>query len=157
MAARDFVMWFMRPATRAAAEAESRQWMATCEHCHNTHSIWDLGGLRYHAAGRPVMRRKCPDCGQWSSFQVFWGGTAPAPAMHDTQLHFLSETARADAEAESKLWMAECPNCHAKTSIWDLGGIRYKAAGDGSWAVYRCTHCGKSGWHHIRWEGPAKG
>ena len=156
MAARDFVMWFMSDASKAAAEAESRKWLATCEHCHQTESIWDLGGLRYKGAGRPVMRRKCPNCGKWSSFRVFWSGDEPAPPVHDAQLSFLGAEARAKAEEESKHWMAECPHCHQKTSIWDLGGVRYKAAGDGSWAAYRCTHCGKLGWHHIRWEGPPK-
>lgn len=156
MAMRDLILRFMSPAKRAAAEAESRQWMATCEHCRHTMSIWEMGGLRYKGQGRPVMRRKCPNCGTWSSFKVSWGGGDPAPPMHDTQLAFLGEEARAKAEEESKHWMAECPNCHVKTSVWDLGGIKYKAAGDGSWTVYRCTHCGKSGWHHIRWEGPPK-
>ena len=130
MAMRDLILLFMSPAKRAAAEAESRQWMATCGNCQHTMSIWDMGGLRYGGAGRPVMRRKCPHCGKWSSFRVFWSGDEPAPATHDTQLSFLGADARARAEEESKHWMCECPHCHQKTSLWDMGGIRYKARHD---------------------------
>jgi len=43
-------------------EAESRAWMARCETCGNERSIWDLGGIRWKAAGNPRRRLKCPSC-----------------------------------------------------------------------------------------------
>ena len=78
MAARDLIMWFMGPKTKAAAEAESRQWMATRANCNATDSVWDLGGLRYKAAGRPVMRIRCPHCGQTTTHNVVRVGTSKA-------------------------------------------------------------------------------
>ncbi len=71
-------------------------------------------------------------------------------------LWFLGSKARARAEWESRHWIAECPNCHTKTSLWDLGGIRYKTSGDNSWAGYPCRVCGKFGMHRIVWDGTSK-
>jgi hypothetical protein len=65
---------------------------------------------------------------------------------------FLTAKGKAAAEAESRRWIAECPNCHAKTSIWDLGGMRYHASGNNSWAGYPCKQCGKWGMHKVTWS-----
>jgi hypothetical protein len=58
-------------------------------------------------------------------------------------------------EAESRKWMMQCP-CGAETSIWDLGGVRYKAVGEPRhWR--RCAKCGKRTWHRLYYRGiPAK-
>jgi len=48
-------------------------------------------------------------------------------------------------EAESRAWMLKCPCGHAK-SIWDWGGIRWKAAGNPK-KYLRCTQCGEMTWH----------
>jgi len=77
-------------------------------------------------------------------------------AARNIFMWFLGPKGRANAEWESRHWLAECPNCHTQTSIWDLGGMRYKASGDGSWAGYTCRACGKWGMHHITWDGTAK-
>ena len=42
-------------------EAESRSWIALCE-CGHGQSIWDLGGIRWKAAGHPSRRFYCPKC-----------------------------------------------------------------------------------------------
>jgi hypothetical protein len=47
--------------TAAAMEAESRQWRVVCA-CGHDRSIWDLGGIRYKAAGNPRKLMKCPAC-----------------------------------------------------------------------------------------------
>jgi hypothetical protein len=47
----------------ASIEAESRQWMAHCP-CGHARSIWDLGGIRWKAAGHPRRLLNCPECGQ---------------------------------------------------------------------------------------------
>jgi hypothetical protein len=44
-------------------------------------------------------------------------------------------------EAESRIWVMKCPCGHA-TSVWEMGGIRYKAAGNPRRAG-RCVKCGK--------------
>ena len=55
---------------KAAAEAESRSWIATCPHCGASASIWDLGGIRYKASGTPSIRFKCPSCGKSGMHRV---------------------------------------------------------------------------------------
>ena len=45
----------------ASMEAESRRWIAHCKCGHGT-SIWDLGGIRWKAAGSPSRRIYCPKC-----------------------------------------------------------------------------------------------
>jgi len=55
----------------AAMEAESRAWIARCETCGGERSIWDLGGIRWKAAGSPRRRLKCPACNRvgWHSIR----------------------------------------------------------------------------------------
>ncbi|MBL8810944.1 MAG: serine/threonine protein kinase [Planctomycetaceae bacterium] len=52
-----------------------------------------------------------------------------------------------DIEAESRSWHARC-RCGCERSIWDLGGIRYKAAGEPLRFLY-CPDCNKLGWHRV--------
>lgn len=49
-------------------------------------------------------------------------------------------------EAESRAWRMRCP-CGEETSIWEMGGIRYKAAGSPR-RLYRCPRCGLT-WHTL--------
>ena len=51
-------------------------------------------------------------------------------------------------EADSRLWMVQCARCGYERSIWEMGGIRYKAAGT-SRSYMRCLQCGKRNWHKI--------
>jgi DNA-directed RNA polymerase subunit RPC12/RpoP len=54
----------------------------------------------------------------------------------------------ASMETESRAWMVRCRSCGFERSIWELGGIRWKATGSKlTWG--RCPHCGKRGWHTI--------
>ena len=57
--------------TAAAMEAHSRAWLAACPHCGHVRSIWELGGIRYKAAGRPRTRLRCPRCGQGGWHRVY--------------------------------------------------------------------------------------
>jgi hypothetical protein len=43
-------------------EKESRSWMARCSTCGLSRSIWDLGGIRWGAAGNPRRRLHCLKC-----------------------------------------------------------------------------------------------
>ncbi len=54
----------------------------------------------------------------------------------------------ASMEAESRAWMVRCRSCGFERSIWELGGIRWKAKGS-KWTWGRCPHCGKRGWHKV--------
>ena len=58
-----------------------------------------------------------------------------------------AETAAA-MEAHSRAWLVECPNCGHQRSIWELGGIRYKATGNPRTRL-RCPKCGQAGWHKV--------
>jgi len=45
-------------------EAESRAWMCRCNDCGLERSVWEMGGVRWKAIGRPSRRWYCPRCGQ---------------------------------------------------------------------------------------------
>jgi hypothetical protein len=47
-----------------------------------------------------------------------------------------------DMETESRAWIMTCPNCRAEQSLWDAGGIRWKAYSNKS-VFMRCPQCGK--------------
>ena len=65
-----------------------------------------------------------------------------------------SPSTAADMEAHSRAWRLQCPNCGYEKSIWDMGGIRYKAIGN-SRNFMRCVNCGKRSWHKMyKREGP---
>ena len=54
----------------------------------------------------------------------------------------------ANIEAESRAWKIECP-CGFSCSIWDAGGIRYKAAGSPR-RLRHCSQCGRTIWHVLK-------
>ena len=51
-------------------------------------------------------------------------------------------------EAESRAWIVKCPSCDHERSIWDLGGIRWKAAGTPK-KYMMCPKCSQMGWHVV--------
>lgn len=55
-------------------------------------------------------------------------------------------------QRESRLWKAQCPHCRAETSIWEMGGVRYKALGEPKKRM-RCPGCGQTGWMRLHWTG----
>lgn len=67
----------------------------------------------------------------------------------------VSPSLREKMEAESRTWMVQCPTCHFERSVWETGGIRYKAAGNPR-RLMRCPNCMRLGWHKIyKRTGPA--
>lgn len=62
MAVRDLILCLMPARWRDAAIAESREWHMVCTACGHAVSVWDAGGLRWLAAGRPLTRALCPGC-----------------------------------------------------------------------------------------------
>jgi len=57
----------------------------------------------------------------------------------------LGKTLSADIEAESRLWMMQCPECKFERSVWEMGGVRWKAAGNPR-KLMPCPNCGKKVW-----------
>ena len=51
-------------------------------------------------------------------------------------------------ESESRTWIARCSSCGLERSIWEIGDIRWKAAGTERRYLY-CPKCGGSYWHTI--------
>jgi ribosomal protein S27AE len=60
----------MPPAMKADAEADSRKWVATCPRCQAESSVWEMGGIRYKAAGTKITLVRCPNCGKQSFMQI---------------------------------------------------------------------------------------
>ena len=56
-----------------AMESESRAWKARCEACDLERSIWELGGIRWKAAGNPRRRLPCPQCERATRHRVVRG------------------------------------------------------------------------------------
>jgi ribosomal protein L37E len=62
-----------------AMEAGSRTWRVRCARCGFARSVWDIGGIRYRAAGQPRWYRQCPQCGRRSWHKVSRDATPAAP------------------------------------------------------------------------------
>lgn len=48
----------------------------------------------------------------------------------------------------TKEWLVEC-KCGHKRDLWDLGGVRYKAAGEPR-QLMPCSACHERTWHKVR-------
>ena len=66
-----------------------------------------------------------------------------------------SPTMAESMEAESRQWMVCCRSCGFERSIWELGGVRWKAKGT-SWTWGRCPTCRKLGLHKIYHREPTE-
>jgi DNA-directed RNA polymerase subunit RPC12/RpoP len=62
----------------------------------------------------------------------------------------------AQMEAESREWLMRCRACGEAVSIWDLGGLRYKAKGEPK-MMMRCPRCGRRGLADVYRRRPAPG
>jgi uncharacterized OB-fold protein len=54
-----------------------------------------------------------------------------------------------DMERESREWKVICPRCGRERSIWELGGIRYKARSRGKRMGMKCDACGRWRMHKV--------
>jgi hypothetical protein len=52
-----------------------------------------------------------------------------------------------DMRAESERWMVRC-DCGFERSVWEMGGIRWKASGNPRKSL-RCPQCGQVSWHKV--------
>lgn len=55
-------------------------------------------------------------------------------------------------ERESRQWIATC-ECGCERSVWDLGGIRWKARGSPR-RYLSCPRCGRRSWHRFNRKPP---
>jgi len=64
-------------------------------------------------------------------------------------VRILPRTWAESMEADSRSWMMRC-SCGFARSIWELGGIRWKAAGQPrTFSFMKCPQCGKRSWHKL--------
>jgi hypothetical protein len=73
-----FLTRWVGPETAAAVQAHSRAWLVQCPNCGLERSIWEIGGVRYKAAGNPRRRMRCPRCGQAGWHEVHKAANFPA-------------------------------------------------------------------------------
>ena len=53
-----------------------------------------------------------------------------------------------EMEADSRSWMLRCNDCGLERSVWEVGGVRWKAVGSPS--RYRhCPRCDHATWHTL--------
>ncbi len=71
------------------------------------------------------------------------------PWMRDVILALMPRGWRESAIADSKTWIATCPHCGHPASIWDHGGLRWKAYGEPLTRL-KCRACGKFGMQKVR-------
>ncbi len=51
-------------------KADSMLYRFTCA-CGKETSIWEIGGIRYKAYGKPTTGVKCPHCGKFSMRKIY--------------------------------------------------------------------------------------
>ena len=70
MPAKHRLLKFILPAKAfAAVKAGSREWLAECP-CGHNRNVWDAGGVRYKAAGKPRQLAYCPACGKRTMHKI---------------------------------------------------------------------------------------
>ena len=69
-------------------------------------------------------------------------------ALRDFILRLVPAKTAAAMEAESREWLIVCPNCKHARSVWDMGGLRYKAKGNPK-KLMQCESCGQRTWHRV--------
>ena len=54
-----------------------------------------------------------------------------------------------EIERESREWLVSCPRCGYERSIWEMGGVRYRAWSKGKRMWFKCPTCGRRAWHKV--------
>jgi hypothetical protein len=70
-----------------------------------------------------------------SLIQRFFVWILPKHLAHEMEMH-------------SRAWTMTCLHCEHETSIWDMGGIRWRAYGN-SRNYMKCISCGRRSWHRL--------
>jgi hypothetical protein len=81
------VIKMLCPKWQTSIEQESRDWAMRCP-CGYETSIWEMGGIRYKAAGNPVRSGRCAKCGNVFMGQVYRrsrvGDLPPSETLSDS-------------------------------------------------------------------------
>lgn len=76
---------------------------------------------------------------------------AMASRLQKFILGLMPKSWAASAEADSRRWMLSCPACGAQASVWDLGGVRWKASSRVKLTLMECRACKKTGMHSMKY------
>lgn len=57
-------------------------------------------------------------------------------------------------KAESEMWKVRCLECGWTRSVWELGGLRWKAASVGKRVRVDCPDCQQPRWVTVKKEAP---
>jgi uncharacterized Zn finger protein len=72
------------------------------------------------------------------------------PVLRDLIVRMVPTTWADSMERESRRWKLSCP-CGFEASVWELGGIRWKASGKKR-VLLRCRSCGKISRQKMRYD-----
>ncbi len=75
-------------------------------------------------------------------------------AFRNFIMWFMSKEMKAKAEADARRWGFVCEKCGQRSSIWEIGGLRYKAIGEPI-SLVMCPKCGHKGMHKITYQADA--
>ena len=70
------------------------------------------------------------------------------PSLRDTILRLMPKNWRNSAIVDSKRWQTRCTKCQSRSTVWDLGGMRWKAYGE-PLTGFRCPVCNTFTMHKI--------
>lgn len=76
-----FLLSILPASWAESMERDSRAWQAVCS-CGHKRSIWELGGIRWKAAGNPRRRMHCPQCETTSWHTVVKENAPDEPDAH---------------------------------------------------------------------------
>jgi hypothetical protein len=57
-------------ATFEKLKEESIRYYFVCASCKKESNIWEIGGIKYKAAGKPLTGIKCPGCGKFAMQRI---------------------------------------------------------------------------------------
>jgi len=52
------------------AERDSRLWVTECTRCDAVSNVWELGGMRWRAVGRPLTGMRCTSCSRFAMQRI---------------------------------------------------------------------------------------
>ncbi len=70
-------------------------------------------------------------------------------ALQNILRALVSDRVFKEMKAESEQWFFECLSCGFKRSVWEAGGIKYKATVRRKRAVGKCPECHKWRWMSV--------
>ena len=68
--AQKIAKWFSSAKMFEKLKEESMRYYFVCSSCNKESNIWEIGGIKYKAAGKPLTGIKCPHCGKFAMQKI---------------------------------------------------------------------------------------